>query len=302
MMQNNKAVSINMRKKETKETNRKITPTNAILTSHDTNWCNLILEHHRQPAHEMPEVVFDQHILVVHINKFAIEVKFDGINDSKILQPGDLTLIPAKANYWSADREDSEFIVLSIEPQYLLSNNQDLIRGDGFELISTFGKSDPFIYATAVTLHQELIDDYHGCDLYAESLLNSLSVHLLRRYANKKPLFKGYSGGLPSYKLKLALDYINDNLDRPIKLQDIAQLLDISQYYFCHLFKESTGIAPYKYIIKQRVEKVKYLIETSKLSLADIAYKCGFSSQSQMTQHFRKCVGVTPRVYLLQYL
>ena len=48
----------------------------------------------------------------------------------------------------------------------------------------------------------------------------------------------------------------------------LATLLDISQYYFCHLFKESTGIASYKYIIQKRVEKAKNLIKKSQLPLS----------------------------------
>ena len=122
-------------------------------------------------------------------------------------------------------------------------------------------------------------------------------MHLLRHYAIRQFNFQDYCEGLPPYKLRRAIDYINDNLDCPIKLKDIAQLLNLSQFYFCHLFKKSTGVAPYKYVIVQRVKRAKQLIKQSKLSLSDIAYECGFSSQSQMTQHFRKCVGVTPKVY-----
>ena len=50
-------------------------------------------------------------------------------------------------------------------------------------------------------------------------------------------------------------------------------------------------------MIKQRVEKAKELTKQIKLPLAEIAFECGFSSQSQMTQHFRRSVGVTPKVY-----
>ncbi|MEO1672235.1 MAG: AraC family transcriptional regulator, partial [Cyanobacteria bacterium J06631_2] len=77
----------------------------------------------------------------------------------------------------------------------------------------------------------------------------------------------------------------------------VARLIDVSQYYFCRSFRTSMGVSPYKYVIQQRIAKAKNLIASSKLPLAEIAYDCGFSSQSQMTQHFRKCVGVTPKVY-----
>ena len=92
-------------------------------------------------------------------------------------------------------------------------------------------------------------------------------------------------------------EIINNNIDKSIKVRDVTKLLVISQYYFCRLFRESTGITPYRYVIQQRVSKAKRLITENKMSLLDITFECGFSSQSQMTHHFHKLVGVTPKVY-----
>ncbi|MDJ0570770.1 MAG: AraC family transcriptional regulator [Pleurocapsa sp. MO_192.B19] len=116
-------------------------------------------------------------------------------------------------------------------------------------------------------------------------------------YCTIKPKLKNYGDGLPSHKLKLAINYIHDNLDRTITLTELANLVNMSQYYFCRLFGESTGIAPYQYVIQQRVAKAKGLIKHSTMPLADISFECGFSSQSQMTQHFRKLTGMTPKKY-----
>ena len=68
---------------------------------------------------------------------------------------------------------------------------------------------DPFVYGMALTLKQELETDYNGCRLYAESLLEALNVHLLRKYATIKPQIKDYSNGLAPHKLRLILNLIN---------------------------------------------------------------------------------------------
>ncbi|MEL7011282.1 MAG: AraC family transcriptional regulator [Cyanobacteria bacterium J06588_4] len=122
-------------------------------------------------------------------------------------------------------------------------------------------------------------------------------MHLLRHYCLKEHQFESTNSGLPPHKLKQALQYIHQNLDGNIKINDIAMRLGISQYYFCRLFRESTGIAPYRYVIQQRVSKAKQLIEENELSLLAVAIECGFSSQSQMTHHFRRLVGITPKAY-----
>jgi AraC family transcriptional regulator len=55
------------------------------------------------------------------------------------------------------------------------------------------------------------------------------------------------------------------------------------------------GIPPYKYILQQRVERAKQLLNNSQRSLSDIALDCGFANQSHLNRHFIKLTGVTPK-------
>ncbi|MDJ0675080.1 MAG: helix-turn-helix transcriptional regulator [Calothrix sp. MO_167.B42] len=71
----------------------------------------------------------------------------------------------------------------------------------------------------------------------------------------------------------------------------------MSQYYFCRLFRKSMGVTPYQYILKQKVKLAKLLLKEKKLEIVDIALACGFSNQSQMTKHFKRQTGSTPKVY-----
>ena len=74
----------------------------------------------------------------------------------------------------------------------------------------------------------------------------------------------------------------------------------MSTHYFCHLFKQSTGIAPYQYVIQQRIAKAKRLLKQQDLSLVDVALACGFVSQSAFNRTFKQHVGTTPRKYRLE--
>ncbi|MER3494055.1 MAG: hypothetical protein C4323_18190 [Mastigocladus sp. ERB_26_2] len=65
--------------------------------------------------------------------------------------------------------------------------------------------------------------------------------HILRRYSTRQQRIPDISGGLPSYKLQLAIDYIQAHLTQNISLEAIATELGMSQYYFARLFKQSTG-------------------------------------------------------------
>ena len=99
-------------------------------------------------------------------------------------------------------------------------------------------------------------------------------------------------------QLHRAIDYIESHLDQEITLTDIAQVLGMSQYYFCRLFRQSMGVSPYKYVIYQRIERAKQLLrQPQKMSIAAISLECGFANQSALSKHFRSLTGTTPNTY-----
>ncbi|NJO43692.1 MAG: helix-turn-helix transcriptional regulator [Cyanobacteria bacterium CRU_2_1] len=71
----------------------------------------------------------------------------------------------------------------------------------------------------------------------------------------------------------------------------------MSVYYFCELFKQSIGVAPYQYVLQQRVERAKQLLKDEKRAIVDIALECGFANQTHLNKHFRKLTGMTPKSY-----
>ena len=276
-----------------------------ILSRKSVHAGGLIVEHHLEPPDEIEIGTTDHHLIGYLLSGFGPRqiTRFDGREYDGENGRGDFWLKPARASgFWHWESTD-ECLMFAIKPAFLsqVAMKNDCARSDRIEILPVLKTRDPILDALAVQFQQEMENAEFGNLMYIESLANQFAIHLLRQYCafpNLNPnLNKKYTGGLSPYKLKQVIEYINDNLDRQLKLNDIAQLIDISQYYFCRLFRESTGVSPYKYVIQQRVAKAKNALENSKLSLADIAYECGFSSQSQMTQHFRISVGVTPKVY-----
>jgi AraC family transcriptional regulator len=67
--------------------------------------------------------------------------------------------------------------------------------------------------------------------------------------------------------------------------------------YFIRLFKQSTGLTPYQYVLQQRIERAKQLLRQGNRAIADVALECGFTSQSNFTRAFRRATGMTPKAY-----
>ncbi|PZV13656.1 MAG: DNA-binding response regulator [Leptolyngbya sp.] len=101
--------------------------------------------------------------------------------------------------------------------------------------------------------------------------------------------------GLPASKLRKVLDYVDDHLNQELSLETMASEVGLTTYYFARLFKQSTGKSFHQYVIYQRVEPSKQLLQQSESAIAQIAAECGFANPSPPALHFKRIVGVTPK-------
>lgn len=99
-----------------------------------------------------------------------------------------------------------------------------------------------------------------------------------------------------------AIRYIKDNLTSGLSLEKLSNLAHLSPNYFHKCFKQSTGKTLRDYIEEQRIKKAVYLLLTSDLSLAEIAFECGFSSQSYFNFVFKRRMKETPRKYAEKFI
>ena len=120
-------------------------------------------------------------------------------------------------------------------------------------------------------------------------------IHLLRHYSTLTKPITSPSSRFTRTQLQQAIDYIHAHLNRDLSLAELASVVNISPTYFASLFKKVMGISPHQYVIQQRVEQAKVMLMKTDLAIADIALQVGFSSQSHLTQQFKRLTGMTPK-------
>lgn len=94
-----------------------------------------------------------------------------------------------------------------------------------------------------------------------------------------------------------AIDYIETNLNRSIKLSDVAEAAYISQAQLYRIFYALTGHPVMEYIRKRRVSEAAARLHTTSSSVSDIALACGFDSYITFAKIFKKAVGQSPSAY-----
>ena len=222
----------------------------------------------------------------------------DGKKNRGLHHKDEIAIAPAGFSHWTWDSEDRYLLIHLANPFLEKVALEALDTGASqIQLKSEFRLRDVQIQQMGNMLLSELNGNGLGGRLYVESLMNVLTVHLLRQHSTITPRASLYADGLPEYQLTQVFDYINEYLSHDIKLTELSALLDMSQFHFGRRFKQSMGLSPHQYLIKQRVERAKQLLKSSNWAIADIAIQSGFNSQSHLGKAFRELTGVTPSRY-----
>ncbi|MEL6930999.1 MAG: AraC family transcriptional regulator, partial [Cyanobacteria bacterium J06600_6] len=215
----------------------------------------------------------------------------------KVIQ-GSCVIVPANTSHYAEWNKEGGSLTIAINPQAFAQTVYEVVDPDRIELLPLFSTPDPLMYQIGVSLKSALSKQGKTSRLYAETLIHTLTLHLLENYCTTRiSLGESVTGQLPRYKLHKVIDYINAYLDRDLSLKELSSLIQMSPHYFSQLFKASTGITPHQYVIRCRVERAKKLIAQNKLSLAEIATTVGFADQSHLHRHFKRLVGVTPKTF-----
>jgi AraC family transcriptional regulator len=281
----------------------KVLPRPSLLSSENLGWNGIYVQQHQQPAWETPEYAHTRHMILIHGTEQPVQAErgFDGYRQHELLTQGsNIAIVPASIQHQASWNQESDFTLLFLDPDLLVHVAYESISDDRIELMPQFAMDDPFIDQIGRSLTAELESNGLGSRLFVDSLTTALSIHLLRNYASRQQTLTEQVGGLPQRKLQQAIAYMHDHLSENLSLVEIAGELNMSQYYFSRLFKQSMGISPYQYVMRLRIERAEYLLRTTSLAIAVIAQQVGFSNQNQLTIQFRKFTGTTPSNYRKQ--
>lgn len=91
--------------------------------------------------------------------------------------------------------------------------------------------------------------------------------------------------------------FIDRNIERVLRIEDLAALVGLSRFHFLRCFKRATGLSPLQYVLARRVAHARALLAEGDESIAAVAYAAGFSSQSHLNAMFKRHLGVTPGVF-----
>ena len=144
------------------------------------------------------------------------------------------------------------------------------------------------------SLFQELDKQSEGYEKICNYLLHILILQLQR--ITDSP-FELITAQHPSKECAYIKRYLDSNYSENITLDHLSALSHLNKYYLSHEFTKYYGISPMNYLSRKRIDVCKELLENTDYGISDIAHLVGFSSQSYLSQSFRKSYGMTAGTY-----
>lgn len=263
--------------------------------SSESRWSSLALYGWRGHCRDAEFEPFEEPVIVYHVGGARTVPVRVGRNWNRRTHPGLLTIIPPATRIGWDIRGEVHSRSVHLGSKFFAA------AGDGEipRLQFRCGVQDPLLLSAIQALERELHQpDQHGT-LYVDAVSDFMALHLLRENGRSAALPQR-RGALSRRALQRVMERLEFSIETGISLQSLADETGLSRAYFSATFRDATGVSPHRYLTQRRLARAGELLSHSTLPLADIALRCGFSSQAHFTEYFHRENGVTPNRFRRQ--
>jgi AraC-like DNA-binding protein len=151
--------------------------------------------------------------------------------------------------------------------------------------------SHPSIFNRFKTLFSLLLNSNEDQLLLEQTILTFFTDIFLLDQTNKLPQKK-----IDHHALMIARDFIADQCEKDIKIDDIARATGLSRSHLIREFRNKYGMTPHAYQLAKRIDKAKELLRYG-MDISTVAVNLGFTDQSHFHRNFKRIVAATPKQY-----
>lgn len=285
---------------------RALRPENRLVAhSEGAGWRDLYAARFVEAPFETTEIALEHPAFIYHLTRpTEVTRKIQGHNrERQLIGPRRITLTPGgmTAHWQHAGHPE----ILHV---YLRQQLFDVVAAEMYDcdaariaLRPRFAMRDPLLEELAITINDAMHEGWTGSTVFADTLARMVAAQLARAHSSSaRPLRTPAVDGLSDWRLRRLAELIEINLDGDLSLDAMAAEVGLSPLYLIRAFKHAFREPPHRYILLRRIERAKALLRTTDMSIAEIALAVGFSSQSHLSNRFRRVVGIPPAAFRKQ--
>jgi len=218
----------------------------------------------------------------------------DRQNITSRTRPGTITIIPSghEARWDIAGSIEVSHIYLT---QARFQDCTDkLAEGKRVELLDRVGFEDPAAARIMELLSGEAEFGEPSARLFVEQAIDLLCIQLLRKHTVLSNPVTRPPAGLAPWQVKRVTAYMLERASESLTLDELASVIHLSRFHFCTAFRLATGKTPHEWLVIQRIDMARKLLEDRVLNITEVGLAVGYGTPSAFTAAFRKIVGCTP--------
>lgn len=246
------------------------------------------------------------HVIALRLSGSLVQRIGAGVDKTERLRPQGFSIHPARQELRFVASSAIRFAHLYIGEPFLrdisgiteqtVSEDNPLIPGDRVMYVDPemSGQLDSYVRRAFAT-------DDTPTKLEMESRANLIALRLLRYRTLQSASARRSSGSeLAPWQVRRICSYLEDNIDRTVRLGELSQMLGMSSEHLCRAFHNATGKPPVQWQLHKRMETACVLLTSSEATLTSIAQDVGYSGQSAFGNVFREIIGMSPGQYRRQ--
>jgi AraC family transcriptional regulator len=274
------------------------TGTSPVITSQALDWPGVLLEVGKNDVSEVDELLMSQHFVSLNIDSRPLTLEVKGPYGFRqfTMPPQSLWVSAAAEPITLRLTSTLCYVRLSLDPLHLgrlLSRSPD-------EAVAPVPLRRMYTIRTPQIVHlmKSLVAEAAGGNphglAFVEAITGGLGHLLVRHAGTDRPSREPTRGGLSPAARRRTLEFIAARLDARLTVDTLACEVGLSPAHFARAFKETMGRAPHQYLLSQRLEQARRLLELPGAQLAEVAQRTGFADQAHFTRLFKRAYGVPP--------
>lgn len=235
------------------------------------------IQHHHHAHHQ----------IVIGLSGYA---EFEIAGHGGVVAPLSGCLVPADVEHYYEGVGDNRQLIID------LPDDANAITGSHRALRALFDRPGYFALDESLQhyLHflvQEMARPRHAPgEILVTTLLSS--IHARHHAAPLRPRVPRRLAR--ALEIEALEQFVKARLDRPLSVSDLARTVSLSEAHFSERFRVQTGLSPYQFILRLRLERVHELVSATAMPLTEIAALTGFANPSALSHAFRRRYGHPP--------
>lgn len=268
------------------------------LSSESLNWPGVVLEKGSSP-HFYPDNVYTPYFyFALGLEQdlhWSAKVGDEGMTSLKTT-PGEIWINPPESPFSHAIDEPCYFIILAVEKDVFLQHCSLNINESALQFLNNYNVYDETIKGIMELFLLEAKSGGKNGYTYLNNLISLLATHYIQNYSNFADLqnARTVASNFDQYQIDKVDAYIAEHIGEQIAVDDLAELLNCSKFYFLREFKKFLEITPYQYVMNKRLEEAKQRLSHPRYDISSVGFDLGFNDQSHFTRSFKKRFGMTP--------